>query len=82
LEERAIPTYEYECRNCGKRFDEFESIMVEVKTKRCPNCGKIKAERLISAGGALIFKGSGFFVTDYKKKDTPKNEDKKSTAHP
>jgi len=63
-----MPTYEYECQDCGHRFEMFQS-MLEDPYKTCPVCrGKVK--RLIGPGGGLIFKGSGFYITDYKKKDT------------
>ena len=61
-----MPTYEYECQKCGYRFEEFQSITAEPLT-RCPreSCsGRVK--RLISAGGGLLFKGSGFYITDYR----------------
>ncbi|MFH1943646.1 MAG: FmdB family zinc ribbon protein [bacterium] len=63
-----MPTYEYECLDCGHHFDVFQS-MLEDPYKTCPVCrGKVK--RLISSGAGLIFKGSGFYITDYKKKET------------
>ncbi|MCK4463265.1 MAG: zinc ribbon domain-containing protein [Candidatus Omnitrophica bacterium] len=61
-----MPTYEYECEKCGKRFDAFQSIMAEPLTE-CPKC-KGKVNRLISSGIGVIFKGSGFYQTDYKNK--------------
>lgn len=69
-----MPTYEYECGKCKKRFDVFHS-MTDDSVRKCPECGG-KAHRLISAGTGVIFKGSGFYETDYKKKtgfdDSPK----------
>ncbi|HHT9119579.1 MAG TPA: FmdB family zinc ribbon protein [Candidatus Hypogeohydataceae bacterium YC41] len=62
-----MPTYEYRCEYCGHGFELFES-MNSSKTKPCPSCGK-KAKRLIGTGGAVIFKGSGFYQTDYRSKD-------------
>ena len=62
-----MPTYEYKCNACGHRFEEFQSIKA-APTKKCPVCGKKQVERLISAGGGLIFKGSGFYITDYRDK--------------
>jgi len=60
-----MPTYEYECTRCGHRFEEFQSITAE-PLKECPKCtGAVK--RLIGAGIGIIFKGSGFYTTDYKK---------------
>jgi putative FmdB family regulatory protein len=60
-----MPTYEYKCTACGHTFEKFQSITAE-PIKRCPHCGKAKAKRLISAGAGLIFKGSGFYITDYR----------------
>jgi len=60
-----MPTYEYECQKCGHRFDEFQSMTAKPLV-RCPKCrGKLK--RLIGAGAGLLFKGSGFYITDYRK---------------
>lgn len=61
-----MPTYEYRCTQCGYQFEEFQSIVAEPLTV-CPRCGG-KVQRLISSGGGLIFKGSGFYETDYKRK--------------
>ena len=59
-----MPTYEYECQRCGHAFDAFQSIS-EAPLKRCPKCrGKIK--RLVGSGAGFIFKGSGFYQTDYR----------------
>ncbi len=60
-----MPTYEYRCNACSHTWDEFQSISAK-PTKKCPECGKSKAERIISAGGGIIFKGSGFYQTDYR----------------
>ena len=61
-----MPTYDYTCKACGNEFERFESITA-APNKACPKCGKKKAERQISAGGGFIFKGTGFYLTDYKK---------------
>lgn len=61
-----MPTYEYECEKCKKVFDLFQSIKDE-PIKKCPKCGG-KVHRLIGGGSGIIFKGSGFYETDYKKK--------------
>ena len=61
-----MPTYEYECTACGHEFEMFQSIKAE-PTKSCPKCKKAKAQRRISGGGGLIFKGSGFYCNDYRK---------------
>jgi len=61
-----MPTYEYECLTCKHKFEILQSITAKPKTK-CPKCGK-KIRKLISSSGGFIFKGSGFYATDYKKK--------------
>jgi putative FmdB family regulatory protein len=60
-----MPTYDYECNGCGHAFEEFQNISDSLKRK-CPECGKLKLRRLIGSGGAVIFKGSGFYQTDYR----------------
>src|SRR6266480_3034623 len=60
-----MPTYEYHCDACEHHFDEFQS-MSEKPLKKCPKCGKRKLRRLFGAGAAVIFKGSGFYQTDYR----------------
>ena len=75
-----MPTYEYECTRCGHLFELFQSISAPPR-KRCPECqGKVK--RLLGTGAGLIFKGSGFYSTDYRS-DSYKagaSADKKSTS--
>ena len=63
-----MPTYDYECKACGKTFEIFQSIK-EAPKKKCPSCGKQKLARLIGAGAGFIFKGSGFYITDYRSAD-------------
>ena len=61
-----MPTYEYECQKCGHLFEEFQSITAE-PLKNCPQKGcRGRVKRLISSGGGLLFKGSGFYITDYR----------------
>jgi len=60
-----MPTYEYRCPN-GHTFEKFFQQMSDRKRERCPKCGKT-AERMISGGAGLVFKGSGFYITDYKR---------------
>ena len=60
-----MPTYEYKCSACGHAFERFQSMSAE-PIKRCPECGKAKVKRLIGTGAGLIFKGSGFYITDYR----------------
>lgn len=59
-----MPTYEYECRSCKKRFDRFQQMTAK-PTAVCPKC-KGSARRLISGGAGVLFKGSGFYATDYR----------------
>lgn len=65
-----MPTYEYECSACGHRFEKSQSMM-DKPIKKCPACHKAKAKRLISSGSGIIFKGSGFYATDYRKGTPP-----------
>ncbi len=60
-----MPTYEYECEACGHTFEKFQSIKAR-PIRTCPECGEHKVRRLLGTGGALIFKGSGFYATDYR----------------
>ncbi len=73
-----MPTYEYECRACGHVLEALQS-MTEPKLTKCPKCGKNKLARLIGSGSGVIFKGSGFYETDYKKKSS-RHSDKKTEA--
>lgn len=76
-----MPTYEYKCTKCEHQFEAFQS-MSEEPVKKCPACGG-EVKRLISGGAGLIFKGSGFYITDYKrageKKRVEKSESKKES---
>jgi len=63
-----VPTYEYECEKCGKHFDMFQDMSDE-PLKHCPECGG-SVRRLIGMGAGIIFKGSGFYETDYKRSST------------
>ena len=60
-----MPTYEYVCRACAHEFDLFQQISAPVK-KKCPKCKALRLERLIGTGSGVIFKGSGFYQTDYR----------------
>ncbi len=62
-----MPTYEYKCEACGNTFEKFQS-MSAAPIRKCPKCGKNKVKRLIGTGAGLIFKGSGFYITDYRDK--------------
>lgn len=89
-----MPTYEYRCDNCGHEMEAFQSMSAK-PMKKCPECGKMKLVRLIGTGAAVLFKGSGFWQTDYRSesykkdaaKDKPaeksdKSEKKKDDAKP
>jgi putative FmdB family regulatory protein len=84
-----MPTYEYKCENCGHQFEQFQSITSK-PLRVCPQCGENTLTRLIGAGSGIIFKGSGFYSTDYRKesykkaaasdkKPSPKTADKKDS---
>ncbi len=60
-----MPTYEYVCQGCGHRFEEMQAFSEEPLTK-CPACKKKKLQRLFGTGAAVLFKGSGFYETDYR----------------
>ena len=75
-----MPTYEYECQKCHHRFELFQSIKDEPK-KTCPKCrGRVK--RLLGTGAGLIFKGSGFYITDYRKPSYTEGAKKESSKAP
>lgn len=70
-----MPTYDYRCDGCGHAFEVSQRI-TEEPLKNCPSCSRDELRRLIGGGGALIFKGSGFYCTDYRKPDPqPKKSD-------
>ena len=86
-----MPTYEYKCANCNHELEVFQSITAK-PLKKCPECGKMKLQRLLGTGAGLIFKGSGFYETDYRsdsykkaaqnekpKTNTTKTDSKKET---
>ena len=73
-----MPTYEYKCNVCGNHFEKFESINSKPRAK-CPVCGGA-AKRLISGGAGLIFKGSGFYATDYRSSSYKKEAEKDKAA--
>lgn len=82
-----MPTYDYRCENCGNEIEVFQSIKDAPLTK-CPKCGKDTLKKMISGGAGLIFKGTGFYLTDYKDKktsntgttSTPKKSEPTATA--
>jgi len=75
-----MPTYDYECDACGHTFELFQSISADPE-KKCPKCKKLKLRRLIGTGAAVMFKGSGFYQTDYRSDSYKKSAaaDKTST---
>lgn len=60
-----MPTYSYQCKNCDHRFKKFQSMTARV-LRKCPECGETALERLIGTGAAILFKGEGFYATDYR----------------
>ena len=77
-----MPTYDYECDACGHTFELFQSITEPVQ-KKCPKCGKLKLRRLFGTGAAVVFKGSGFYQTDYRSesyKSAAKAEETKASG--
>jgi putative FmdB family regulatory protein len=73
-----MPTYDYRCKECGYTFEEFQSMSSELLVT-CPSCGKPALKRLMAGGAGMIFKGSGFYHTDYK---TAKPASKESESKP
>lgn len=73
-----MPTYEYECTKCGHQFEKFQSMKDE-PLKRCPKC-RCKVRRLLGSGAGIIFKGSGFYQTDYRSSDYHAAAKKDSSA--
>src|SRR5918911_708616 len=74
-----MPTYDYECDACGHSFELFQSITEPVQ-KKCPKCGKLKLRRLFGTGAAVVFKGSGFYQTDYRSESYKKAAEKDKPA--
>ena len=66
-----MPTYDYVCDGCSHAFELFQS-MTDATKKTCPKCKKKKLRRLIGAGGAIVFKGTGFYQTDYRSESSKK----------
>ena len=72
-----MPTYDYECDGCGYRFEIFEPVNAK-RTKPCPKCRVRRARRQIGIGAGFLFKGSGFYATDYKRQATGDKRNEKS----
>ena len=77
-----MPTYDYVCDACDHKFELFQSITEPVK-KKCPECKKSKLRRLFGTGAAIMFKGSGFYITDYRSEGYKKraSEDKPASSN-
>ena len=73
-----MPTYDYQCDACGHKFEEFQNITAPVLTK-CPACKKKKLRRLFGTGAAVVFKGSGFYQTDYRSEGYKKAAERDSS---
>jgi putative FmdB family regulatory protein len=78
-----MPTYDYACGACGHTLELFQSITAPVKRK-CPRCGKARLQRLLGTGAGILFKGGGFYETDYRSESYQKaaEADKKAAAPP
>jgi len=74
-----MPTYEYECKKCNKIFEVFQSITAE-PIKKCPECSS-PVKRRISTGGGFLFKGPGFYVTDYRSKSYKEKQKKEQESN-
>ena len=76
-----MPTYDYRCDACGHELEIFQSI-TESPKRKCPECGKQKLQRVIGTGAGIIFKGSGFYETDYRSESYKKGAeaDKKQST--
>jgi len=70
-----MPTYDYMCENCGHKFEQFQTITAG-PLRKCPNCGKAALKRLIGVGAGIIFRGSGFYETDYRSESYKKAAEK------
>ena len=84
-----MPTYDYLCNKCDHKLEVFQSMTAPVM-KKCPQCGKLSLKRLIGSGAAVLFKGSGFYATDYRsesyqkqaKAETEKQDTKSEKSKP
>ncbi len=74
-----MPTYEYICENCGGEFERFQSITARA-LRKCPDCGKSTLKRLVGTGSGIIFKGSGFYQTDYRSESYKEGEKSEKKA--
>ncbi len=78
-----MPTYAYRCTKCEHEFEAFEKITARTRTRKCPVCGG-RAERVISGGAGFLFKGEGFYITDYRSEEyrSRAKEEKETAAEP
>ena len=74
-----MPTYEYMCEDCNHQFELFQSIKAK-PIRKCPKCGRLSVQRLIGAGAGIIFKGSGFYETDYRSDSYKKAQESEKKA--
>ena len=74
-----MPTYDYVCEACGHEFEHFQS-MGSRRLRKCPECEERKLVRLVGSGAGLIFKGSGFYETDYKRQGAPRQTESESSS--
>ena len=74
-----MPTYEYLCENCGYEFERFQSITAAA-LRKCPRCNRRALKRLVGTGAGVIFKGSGFYETDYRSESYKKAEQKEKNS--
>jgi putative FmdB family regulatory protein len=74
-----MPTYDYRCDGCAYQFEEMQSFSAD-KLKKCPKCGEDKLRRLFGTGGAILFRGGGFYETDYKRGEGYKKSEQADSA--
>jgi putative FmdB family regulatory protein len=74
-----MPTYDYKCSGCDHEWELFQSIKAN-RIRKCPGCGKLKAKRVIGSGAGIIFKGSGFYQTDYRSQSYKKGAEAEKKA--
>jgi putative FmdB family regulatory protein len=75
-----MPTYDYACKECGHQFEAFQAMKDSLLTE-CPSCGTEALQRMIGAGAGLLFKGSGYYQTDYKKSSSSPTSSSGSTTN-